>query len=129
MPALIPSVVREDNGAGGREPSADAMADRDLCALDLRRRDASHLPYALLQGVHAVHPRMHVGEAAAVGVHRQFASGGGVTLAYEVLRLAAPHEAEVFEPVERNVGEGVVHHQMIDVGVAYASLLECLAAR
>jgi hypothetical protein len=35
---------------------------------------AAHLAHALLKGVHAVHAGMHVGEPAAIGVQRQFAT-------------------------------------------------------
>ena len=38
-------------------------------------------------------------------------------------------EAEVFEAVERQVGEGVVDHQVVDVGVLDARLLEGLRRR
>jgi hypothetical protein len=43
--------------------------------LHLRRRDAAHLAYALLQRVHAVHTGMHIAQATAIGVERQLAEG------------------------------------------------------
>src|ERR1039458_7788604 len=46
-------LVRENNRATGGEHAADAVADRNLRAWNLRRRDAAHLPHALLQRVHA----------------------------------------------------------------------------
>jgi hypothetical protein len=64
------------------------------------------LAHAFLQGVHAVHAGMHVGKAAAVGVERQFAAGGGVALGDEGATLAAPDKAEVFEPVDRQMVSG-----------------------
>jgi ABC-type phosphate/phosphonate transport system permease subunit len=48
---------------------------------------------------------MHVGEAAAIGVERQFAAGG-VALGDEGSGLAARHKAEIFEAVDRQVREG-----------------------
>jgi hypothetical protein len=48
---------------------------------------------------------MHVGEAAAVGVERQFAAGGGVALDDEGSGLAAGDEAEILEAVDRQVRE------------------------
>jgi hypothetical protein len=66
-------LVRHDDRAGGGEHAVDAVADRDLGAGDLHGGGAAHLAHTLLQGVHAVHPGMHVGEAAAIGVERQFA--------------------------------------------------------
>src|SRR5271165_2347211 len=71
-------LIGHDDGAGGGEHAADAVADRDLGAGDLGRSGAAHLAHALLQGVHAVHAGMHIGEAAAIGVERKFAAGGGV---------------------------------------------------
>ena len=78
--------------------------------------------------VHAVHAGMHVGEAAAIGVERQFAAGGGVALGDETAALAAPDKAEVFEPVDRQMREGVVDHQMVDVVVGDAGLGKGLGA-
>ena len=80
---------------------------------------AAHLPHALLQGVHAVHARVHVAEAAAVGVERQLAADGAVLRSLmKARRLARLAEAQVLQAVERQVGEGVVDHQVVDVGVA-----------
>src|SRR5208337_150385 len=98
-------LVRHDDRAGGGEHAADAVADRDPGAGDLRRSYAAHLAHALLQCVHAVHAGMHVGEAAAIGVERQFAAGGGVMLGDEGAGLAARHEAEILEAVDRQVRE------------------------
>ncbi len=55
---------------------------------------------ALLQRVHA---GMHVGEAAAIGVERQFAAGGGVALGDEGAGLAPPNKAEILEAVDRQM--------------------------
>src|SRR5580704_2848253 len=71
-------LVRHDDGAGGGEHAADAVADRDPGAGDLGGGGAAHLAHALLQGVHAVHARVHVRKAAAIVVQGQFAAGGGV---------------------------------------------------
>src|ERR1700731_258370 len=73
-------LVRKNNRATCGEHAADAVADRNLRALDLRRRDASHLPHALLQRVHAVHAGVHIAEAAAIGVERQLAAGAGMAV-------------------------------------------------
>ena len=94
-------LVRHDDGAGGGEHPAHTVADRDLGAGDLGGGGASDLAHAFLQGVHAVHAGMHVGETAAVGVERQFAAGGGVMLGDEGAGLAARHKAEIFEAVDR----------------------------
>src|SRR5882757_6038305 len=66
--------VRKNNRARRREHAADAVADGNLCARHLRWGDAAHLPHAFLQRVHAVHARMHVTEAPAIGVERQLAA-------------------------------------------------------
>src|SRR3712207_5990004 len=42
---LLGPLVAEDDGAGGGEHAANAMAHADLRALDLRRRGAAHLPH------------------------------------------------------------------------------------
>jgi len=65
---------------------------------------------------------MHVGEAAAIGGERQFATGGGVAPGDEGSGLAARHKAEIFEAVDRQMREGVVDHQMVDVPVRDAGL-------
>src|ERR1700745_924420 len=84
------------------------MADRDLGIGDLRWGGAAHLAHALLQCVHAVHAGMHVRKTAAIGVERQFAAGSSVMLGNEGAGLAARHKAEIIEPVDRQMGEGVV---------------------
>jgi len=98
------------------------MADRDLGAVELRGGGAAHLAHALLQRVHAVHAGMHVGEAAAIGVQRQFAAWGGVALGDERSGLPLRHKAEVLEAVDRQMRKGVVDHQMVDVLVRDAGL-------
>jgi hypothetical protein len=100
-------LVRHDDGAGGGEHAADAVADRDLGVGDLGRGGAAHLAHALLKRVHAVHAGMHVGKTAAIGVERQFAAGGGVMPGNEGCRLAARHKAQIFEAVDRQMREGV----------------------
>ena len=65
---------------------------------DLRRGDAAHLAHALLQGVHAVHAGMHVGEAAAIGVERQLAAGRGVALGDEGAGLPARQKPRSSRP-------------------------------
>ena len=128
MVALSWRLVRHDDRAGGGEHAADAVADRDLGAGDLGGGGAAHLAHAFLQRVHAVHAGMHVGEAAAVGVERQFAAGGGVARGDKGAALAAPDKAQIFEAVDRQVGEGVVDHQMVDVLVGDAGLGKRLGA-
>src|ERR1700737_4638298 len=90
----------KNNVAARREQSADAMAGRDLRALDLRRRDAAHLPHALLQRVHAVHAGMHVAQATAVGVERQLAAGAGVAVGDELAGFLVRPEAELTGHIE-----------------------------
>jgi len=73
---------------------------------------AAHLAHALLQCVHA---GMHVGKAAAIGVEGQLAAGGGVALGDEGAGLAARHKAEILKAVDRQMSEGVVDRQMVNV--------------
>ena len=63
------------------------------------------------------HAGMHVGEAAAIGVERQFAAGGGVALSDETAGLAARHKAQIFESVDRQMRESVVDHQIVHIFV------------
>src|ERR1700761_3845487 len=93
-------LVAEDDRAGRREHAANAMADRDLRARDLRRRNAAHLPHALLQGIHAVHTGMHIRQSATIGVQRQLAARRGIASGNEPGRLAARQEPEVLQPVD-----------------------------
>ncbi len=81
-------LVAEDDRAGRGEHAADAVADRDLRAGDLRRRDAAHLPHALLQRVHPVHAGVHIRQSAAIGVQRQRSARRGVAAGDE--RAASP---------------------------------------
>ena len=67
---------------------------------------------------HAVHAGVGVGEAAAVGVHREVAAGGGALAGDEGAAFAGLAEAEGFEGDERGVGEGVVDLDDVDVVVA-----------
>src|SRR5205085_10860877 len=90
-------LVRKNDRAARGEHAADAMAHRDLRALDLRRRDAAHLPHALLQRIHPVHAGMHVAQAAAIGIERQLAAGTGIAVGDELAGLLMRHEAEVSE--------------------------------
>src|SRR5689334_7627846 len=62
-------------------------------------------------------PELHVGKTAAIGVERQLAAGGGMALGDEGAGLAARDKAEIFKAVDRQVREGVVDHQMVDVVV------------
>ena len=100
------------------------MADRNFRALDLGRRDAAHLPHALLQRVHAVHARVHIAEAAAIGVERQLSAGPGVAVGDEFSGLFMRHEAEIAEAIERQMRKGVIDHQVIDVLMGDAGFLE-----
>ncbi len=127
-PAKLRRLVRHDDGARSGEHAADAVADRDPGIGDLGRSDAAHLMHALLQGVHAVHAGMHVREAAAIGVERQLAIGGAVIPGDEGSGLAARHKAQIFEAVDRQVGEGVVDHQVVDVVVGDAGFGKGLGA-
>ena len=58
-----------------------------------------------------------------------FPPGAVLRPAMKRRRLAARHEAEVFQAVERQMREGVVDHQVIDVLVGDAGLLECRRTR
>src|SRR5262249_45416759 len=49
------ALVRENDRSRRREHAADAVADRNLRVRHLRRRNAAHLPHALLERIHAVH--------------------------------------------------------------------------
>jgi hypothetical protein len=115
-------LVGHDDRAGGGEHAAHTMADRDPGVGDLGGGGAAHLARALLQGVHAVLAGMHVGEAAAIGVERELAAGGGVALGDEGAGLAARHKAQIFEAADRQMREGVVDHHMVDVVVRDAGL-------
>ena len=46
---------------------------------------------------------MRVGEAAAIGVERQSAAGGGIALGDEMAGLAARHKAQILEAVDRQM--------------------------
>jgi len=61
-----------------------------------------------------------VGKAAANGVEGELAAGGGVMSCNEVSGLAARHKAQILEAVDRQMREGVVDHQMVDVAMGDA---------
>jgi hypothetical protein len=50
-----------------------------------------------------------------MGVQRQLAVWGGVALGDESSGLAAWYKAEILETVDRQMSNGVVDHQMVDV--------------
>src|SRR5215469_5329116 len=107
MLSAFSAFVREDDRARRGEHAADAVAHRNLGVRHLRRRNAAHLPHALLQRIHAVHARMHVGEAAAIGVERQLAAGARVAVGDELAGLLMRHEAEIAEAEQRQMRECV----------------------
>jgi hypothetical protein len=51
---------------------------------------------------------MHVGKTAAIGVERQFFAGGGAMPGNEAAGLAARHEAEIFEAVDRQMRTRII---------------------
>src|SRR5438874_12880107 len=118
------ALVGKDDRAARREHAANAVANRNLRIWHLRRREAAHLAHTFLQRIHPIHARMHVAKAAAVGVERQLAAGAGIAIRDELAGLFMRHEAEIAESIERQMREGIVDHQVIDVGVGYAGLLE-----
>src|ERR1700674_2134116 len=93
-----------------------------------RRRCRASGPRSPAMHTCAVHAGMHVGEAAAIGVERQLAAGGGGMPGDEGAGLALRHKAEIFEAVDRQMREGVVDHQMVDVVVGDAGLGKGLGA-
>src|SRR5581483_11140017 len=118
------ALVRKNDRARCGEHAADAVTDRNLRIRHLRRRNATHLPHALLQRIHAVHARMHIGQTAAIGVERQFPARPSVAVGDELAGFLIRHETEIAEAEQRQMREGVVDHQMIDVLVHDASFLE-----
>src|ERR1700749_947502 len=102
------ALVRKNDRARCGEHAADAVTDRNLRVRHLRRRNAAHLPHALLQCVHAVHARMHIGEAAAIGVERQLAARPRVAIGDELAGLLVGHEAEIAEAEQRKMRKRVV---------------------
>ena len=72
---------------------------------------------------------MRIGESAARRVHRQLAAGRGVPLPDEVRAFASLTEPKVLETPDREMRKGVVDHQVIDIGMFDARLLESLCGR
>ena len=108
----------QDNGAGGGQGAARAVDQAGLGARDLPVSAlASQLPGGLQQEEHAVHAGVAVGKSAAVGVHWEVAAGCGALVGDEVGALAPSAEAEGLQGDEDRVGEGVVDHGEVDVGV------------
>ena len=71
---------------------------------------------------------MHVGKPAAVRVERQLAARPRVAVLDEGRRLAALAEAQILQPPDGQMREGVVHHQVVHVLVADAGGFERIAA-
>jgi len=69
---------------------------------------------------------MHVRKTAAICVERQFAAGGGVELDDESSGLAARHNAQILEAVDRQIGEGAVDRRVVDVVVGDAASAKAL---
>ena len=111
-----------------RRRRGHTVADRDLGIGDLGGGGAVHLAHALPRRADTVHAGMHIAQSAAIGVERQLAARRGVAPGDEGAGLTARHEAEVFEALNRQMREGVVDHQMVDVLVRDAGLGEGRAA-
>ena len=106
------------------------MAERDPRVGHLPR---PALPAQLTDGLdereHPVHAAVGVGEAPAVGVHREFPAGRGALPRDEGPALARPAEAERLEPHDRHDREGIVELRDVDVGGRHARHLEGALAR
>src|SRR6266404_7075657 len=100
---MTSSLVGKNDRPACREHAADAVTDRNLRTLDLRRRDAAQLPHAFLQRVHAVHAGMHVAQAPAIGIERQLAARPRITFGDELAGLFMRHETEIAEAIERQM--------------------------
>src|SRR6218665_3601294 len=83
---------------------------------------AEQLAHRLQDREHAVHAGVRVEQAAAMGVERQATAGPRVALGDERAGLAPTDETHVLQPVQRQVGERIVDHQVIDIGMADARL-------
>src|SRR6218665_2276083 len=90
--------------------------------LDLAEGLAAQLAHRLQDREHAVHAGVRVEQAAAMGVERQGPAGPRVALGDERAGLAPTDETHVLQPVQRQVGERIVDHQVIDIGMADARL-------
>src|SRR3954452_10044935 len=98
MAVLSVASIGHHDSPTRREHAADAVTHGDLDVFHLRRSRAADLTHRLLQCEHAVHAGVRVAPAAAVGVERELAARGGVTLRDERRTLAAPDKTEIFEP-------------------------------
>src|ERR1700734_1370512 len=99
----LPRLPSQDEYAAGGEHAAVTHDHADVRVVDLGGRLAADLPDALLDGEHAVHPGVGVGQAAAVGVQRQHAARLRIALGDERARLALLDEAERLKSVDRDV--------------------------
>src|SRR6266852_4137685 len=115
--------------------SSNSANRRSLSSLPARKRSSKpgadrSMPELLSTSSFASKARIASGRlccsCAAIGVERKFAPRSGVALPDEPRGLARLGEAEVFEAVERQVREGAVDHQMVDIPVRDAAFLEGL---
>src|SRR4051794_17977828 len=95
-------LVPEDHCRLRGEHAAVAVRDRDVGAGDLALAAlAALLAHRLDEQQQAVHPRVAVRQAAAVGIDRQLAARGDATARDERAALALGAEAEVLEEEDR----------------------------
>src|ERR1700730_5671763 len=67
---------------------------------------------------------MHVTQTAAIGVERQLAARSRVAVGDEFSGLFVRHEAKIAEAIERQMRKRIIDHQMVDIPVRDAGLLE-----
>ena len=83
------SVCRKHDGARGGEYPTGAVHQRQLWVVELAVAGlAAQLPHGLDDEEDAVHAGVGVAEAAAAGVQREVAAGGGPLPRHEVWALA-----------------------------------------
>ncbi len=93
-------LAAQDQHAGGGEHAAVAEDDADLRVTDLGGGLAAQLADAFLDGEHAVHPGVGIGEAAAVGIEREGPARLGVPVSDEGPGLALRGKAECLKSVD-----------------------------
>jgi hypothetical protein len=115
--------ARHDDRAGGGEHTPDAAADRDLGAGDLSGGGTAHLAHA----PPAIHPGMHVREAAAIRYGLKnlgFAPGGedvvwnrcDLAVRHGIWRRSAIHPLETLVFGDRNGRFGIMTARALLLG-------------
>ena len=96
------------------------MRKRNVAAVQLPVSSLpAELPHGLDDCEYPVHPGVRVRQPAPVGIKRERAAGRCSLIRHKVRPFAGAAKPQVLQADQHRVGEGVVDHRQVDVGVRH----------